>query len=229
MKVKRLLCGVCGNPLHGLGTDVVFICTNCGSGWTGEGEGLSPLKVEHRAHYGQGLSLPFWRVKAAVHVLKRTVRNEFTTTILSFSSRFDQSTLPGKTRETGGISEKREFLFPAFPVNGLPGLGVSLSENLSQIPDLIDEGSRYPAVCGCSISSTDAQVLTRCVAVGQETEKSDWLAEIELVISNVSSSVVILPCSVEVEKVKIAETGVSFFRRSVPEWDRIKAFSVGEA
>ena len=229
MRVTRLVCGSCGSFLRGLGTDVIFLCSNCGSGWSGEESGLKPVSIEQRAKPGEGLSLPFWRVSAAVHVLKRTVRNEFTSTILSFSSKYDEGILSGKTRETGSISERREFLFPAFSVNGLPGIGVNLSENLSSLPPILDDSWSYPEVCGGSVSPGDAEVLASCVAVGQETEKADWLAEIELVISAVRSSIVVLPCTQEVEKVHIADTGVSFFRRSVPGWNQIVEFSAGEA
>lgn len=229
MRVTRLVCGACGSFLKGLGTDVIFVCTNCGSAWIGGESGLKPVPIEQRAKSDAGTALPFWRVSAAVHVLKRTVRNEFTSTILRLKSKYDEKALKGKTRETGGISEKREFLFPAFSVNGLPGIGVGLSEKISELPPIIEGSWHYPHVCGGSVSPGDAEVLARCVAVGQETEKSDWLAEIELVVSAVKSSVVILPCTQEVEKINIAETGISFFRRSVPDWNRIIEFSAGEA
>ncbi len=229
MRVTRLVCGSCGSFLRGLGTDVIFVCSNCGAGWLGEESGLKSISIEQRARYGEGTALPFWRVSAAVHVLKRTVRNEFTSTILRFKSKYDDEVLKGKTRETGGISERREFLFPAFSVNGLPGIGVTLSEKLSQLPSILEKSRKYPEVCGGSISRGDAEVLARCVAVGQEAEKSDWLAEIDLVLSAVRSSVVILPCTQEVEKVHIADTGVSFFRRSAHDWDRIIEFAPGEA
>ena len=229
MKVTKLVCGSCGSFLRGLGTDVIFICGNCGTGWAGEESGLKPVSVEQRAKPGEGKALPFWRVNAAVHVLKRTVRNEFTSTILRFQSKYDDNVLKGKTRETGGISERREFLFPAFSVKGLPGIGVSLSKKLSELPPLLEGSWKFPDVFGGSVSPGDAEVLARCVAVGQETEKSDWLAEIELVVSAVRSSVVILPCTREVEKIHIAGTGVSFFRRSVPDWNRIMDFKSGES
>ena len=229
MRVTRLVCSSCGSFLRGLGTDVIFVCANCGAGWLGGETGLKPLPIQQRARSGEGIPMPFWRVSAAVHVLKRTVRNEFTSTILRFNSKYDDEVLKGKTRETGGISERREFLFPAFSVNGLPGIGVSLSEKLSELPSVLEGSRKYPEVCGGSISRKDAEVLARCVAVGQETEKSDWLAEIQLVLSAVRSSIVILPCTQEVEKVHIAGTGVSFFRRSVTDWDRIIEFSAGEA
>lgn len=221
MKITRLVCRGCGSPLSGLGTDCVFICSTCGRCFAGGGKGLEPLSVEHRALPGSGIPLPFWRVSAAVHVLKRTVRNEFTTTILRFGSMFDSDTLPGKHRDTGGSSERREFLFPAFPVDGLPGIGVNLSRCLESVPPVIDGASGFPNVSGGSVSPEDALVLARCVAVGEETDKSDWLAEIELVISAARSSVVVLPCFPRGEKVLIGETGVSFFRRAVPRWSDI--------
>lgn len=218
MKVTRLVCSRCGAPLSGLRTDRLFICRNCGAGWADSSDGLQRIEVEHRALPEAELPLPFWKLRASVHVLKRIVRNEFTSTILRFGSKYDAEAMPGKTKASEGSSDRRTFLFPAFHVNGLPGLGVSLSRIVSSLPPLIEESSGFPYVCGGTIIPTDAQVLGRCVAVGQETEKSDWLAEIELVLSSVKASLVILPCSCEVEKVHVAETGVSFFRRSAPEW-----------
>ncbi len=222
MKVTRLLCGSCGAPLGGLGTDVIFVCSNCGAGWSLEGSELTPLAVEHHASPEAGLPLPFWRVSAAAHVLKRKVRSEFVTTILRLGSRFDETEFPGKTSDSGASSERREFLLPAFYLDGLPGTGVALSAalpGLPEPPDLREDG--YPDVCGCSITPEDALVLARCVAVGQEAEKSDWIAEIELVLSAARRRLVILPCTQEVEKVYVGDTGVSFFRRSVPRWNEI--------
>ena len=218
MKVTRLVCSRCGAPLSGLRTDRLFICRNCGTSWADSAEGLEQVEVEHRAPGMSELPLPFWKLRASVYVLKRTVRNEFTSTILRLGSKFDSEAMPGKLRASEGSSERRTFLFPAFYVNGLPGLGVSLSRCISSLPPLIEESSGFPYVCGGSIVPSDARVLGRCVAVGQETEKSDWLAEIELVLSSVKASLVILPCRSEVEKVHIAETGLSFFRRSAPRW-----------
>jgi len=229
MRITRLVCGSCGSPLRGLGTDVIFVCTGCGSGWLGEETGLKSVPIEHRAKPGAGIALPFWRISAAVHVLKRTVRKEFTSTILTLDSRYDRNALQEKTRETGGSSQRREFIFPAFSVNGLPGIGVSLSEKSSLLPPVLEETWDYPGVPGGSLSRSDGEILARCIAIGQETEKSDWLAEIELVISAVSSSIVVLPCVQEVEKINVADTGVSFFRRSVLRWDQILEFSRGEA
>lgn len=221
MRVTRLVCGKCGSILTGLALDKLFFCSNCGSGWSVDSTGLVPVNVQCRASADSLLPLPFWVVKATVHVLKRTVRNEFTSTMLKFSSKFDENVLTGKTRETGGQSERRTFLFPAFPVNGLPGIGVNLSKQLGKMPAVIGNENRLPDVCGGSISPADASVLARCVAVGQETEKADWLAEIEIVLSSVKSAIIILPCFQEVEKIVIAEMGVSFFRRSTPGWEAI--------
>jgi len=92
---------------------------------------------------------------------------------------YEEDVLPTKKSETGGQSDKRTFLFPAFPVDGLPGTGVSLSKHINSLPEF--NGDALPDICGGSISPMDASVLARCVAVGQETEKADWLAEIEIV------------------------------------------------
>jgi len=221
MKITKLVCRHCGNALSGLGHDKLFFCSNCGKGWVLDSSGLEPVPVQCRASSGSKLPLPFWMVSAAVHVLKRTVRNEFTTTIVRFGSRYEEDVLAAKKRETGGFSERRTFLFPAFPVDGLPGTGVALSEKIRDLPGELEQQESLPSICGGSVSKTDAAILARCVAVGQETEKADWLAEIEVVLSSVKSTLVILPCSVEVEKVNVAETGVSFFRRSVPDWEGI--------
>ncbi len=221
MRITRLVCSNCGSILSGLGRDRLFFCSNCGSGWSNGDKGLEPLEIQCRASADSSLPLPFWMVKATTHVLKRTVRNEFTTTMLRFGSSYEEDVLAKKKSETGGLAEKRTFLFPAFPVDGLPGIGVNLSEHISNLPPVVESGNSLPDICGGSISPMDAAVLARCVAVGQETEKADWIAEIEIVLSSVKTAIVILPCFLEVEKVFIAETGVAFFRRSTPEWDGI--------
>lgn len=224
MKVTRLVCANCGAQLAGLGWDSTFVCSGCGAAWSQREAGLERIEVEHRAAVDSQFPLPFWKLRATVHVLKRTVRNEFTTTILSYDSRYSSEAMPGKTRESGSGSQRRTLLFPAFHMNGLPGMGVMLSEHLEELPDIIDPGDPFPSVCGCTVAPNDAEVLGRCVAVGQETARADWLAEIELVISSVSTALVILPCTTEVEKVHIAHTGVSFFRRAVPDWNAMVDF-----
>ena len=221
MRITRLVCGHCGSILSGLGQDRLFFCSNCGRGWSLGEKGLDPIQVQCRAPADSHLPLPFWMVRATVHVLKRTVRNEFTATMLKFGSRYEEDVLSAKKTETGGQSDRRTFLFPAFPVDGLPGTGVSLSEHIHDLPDKLGAGDLLPDICGGYISPADSVVLARCVAVGQETEKADWLAEIEIVFSSVKSTLIILPCIPEVEKVAIAETGVSFFIRSVPAWSAI--------
>lgn len=221
MRITRLVCENCGAGLSGLNSDVLFLCTNCGVAWSTTGAGLEEISVQYRTDSDSKLPLPFWLVKANVHVLKRTVRNEFTATMLKLASRYDEKTLPGKTRESGSSSDRRTFLFPAFPIKGLPGLGVDLSKQIGKLPKKIDEINKFPNVCGGSISSIDAAILAKCIAVGQETEKADWLAEIEIVVSSVKSELVILPCKQEVEKVIINGTGLAFFRRSVPYWNEI--------
>lgn len=221
MRITRLVCGHCGSILSGLGQDKLFFCSNCGKGWSLGEKGLEPMLVQCRASADSNLPLPFWMVKATVHVLKRTVRNKFTATMLRFGSRYEDDVLSSKKSETGGQSDRRIFLFPAFHVDGLPGVGVNLSEHIHDLPDEIGVGDTLPDICGGSVSSLDASVLAKSVAVGQEAEKADWLAEIEIVLSSVKSVLIILPCILEVEKVAIAETGVSFFRRSVPDWDEI--------
>jgi hypothetical protein len=221
MKIAKLVCRHCGSNLSGLSQDRLFFCSSCGKGWVVASEGLLEVEVQCRASSNSHLPLPFWMVRATVHVLKRTVRNEFTSTIIRFGSRYEEDVLAAKKTETGGFSERRTFLFPAFPMDGLPGTGVALSREVGNIPNEAEPGDALPDVCGGSVSEQDAAVLARCIAAGQETEKSDWLAEIEIVLSSVKSTLVVLPCSLEVEKVYVADTGVSFFRRSVADWDRI--------
>ena len=224
MKVMRLVCGSCGSPLAGLGSDSVFVWSNCGAGWACGRDGLERVEVEHRAPAGAELPLPFWKMKATVHVLRRTVRNEFTTSILRYDSRYSPDAMPGKVREAGKGSERRTMLFPAFYLNGLPGTGTMLSEHVEDLPPLLEPGDGFPVVCGCSIRPEDTEILGKCVAVGQETGKADWLAEIELVLASVKKTLVILPCRAEVEKVHIAGTGVSIFRRNVPHWNALMEF-----
>ena len=219
MRITRLVCRYCGSILSGLGQDQVFFCSNCGKGWSLGKKGLEPIQVQCRASADSHLPLPFWMVKATVHVLKRTVRNEFTATMLKFGSRYEEDVLSAKKRETGGQSDRRTFLFPAFSLDGLPGIGVNLSKHIADLPDIIGAEENLPDICGGSISAVDALVLARCVAVGQEAEKADWLAEIDIALSSVKSALIILPCIMEVEMVSVADTGVSFFRRSAPGWD----------
>lgn len=229
MKITRLVCGHCGRILSGLGRDILFFCSNCGHCWSLGENGIESIQVQCRASADSDLPLPFWMVRATVHVLKRTVRNEFTATILRFGSMYEESVLAAKKKETGGVSDKRTFLFPAFHLDGLPGIGVSLSQHIHDLPDIIGTEKSLPDICGGSVTPVDAAVLARCVAVGQETEKADWLAEIEIVLSSVESSLIILPCIQKVEKVIVAGTGVSFFRRSIAGFDEMIDYHDGRA
>ncbi|PIE52437.1 hypothetical protein CSA37_06525 [Candidatus Fermentibacteria bacterium] len=224
MKVMRLVCSSCGSSLRGLESDCVFVCSVCGTGWVTGENGLEQVEVEHRSQADSLLPLPFWKIRTTVHILRRTVRNEFTVSILRYDSRYSPDAMPGKVRETPKSSDRRTLLFPAFYLNGLPGTGTMLSEKIDSLPPLLKPEDRFPVVCGCAISPDDTESLARCVAVGQETDKADWLAEIELVLASVEKTLVILPCKAQVEKVSIAETGVSFFRRNAPHWNRLMEF-----
>jgi hypothetical protein len=125
-------------------------------------------------------------------------------------------------RETGGFHRVRRLVVPAFSLNGLFDLGVRLSAALDELPPEIH--SDWPAMAGVFSGIDEVQDLVRGVCVGQEAAAEDWLADVKIEVVVKSLELLVLPAEVEGEMVLLRGTGVSFFRRNMPDLERIQAF-----
>lgn len=221
-RMTVLACGTCHAPLFGLSTDSSFLCRGCGTAWGIGRDGLSRLPSSVRvSRNDDALPLPFWSVEAGVTVESRTTRREMHQVGVERGRWFSPSAESG-LRETGGHSGDRELVIPAFSVNGLFDIAVRLSAAAASLPPEVDAG--WPGLAGVFSSPDEVPELARGVCTGQEAAAPDWLADLRLSVSVRSTALMVLPALLREEMVFLPGPGVSFFRRNMPDLERIVAF-----
>lgn len=223
--VTVLACGNCRSPLFGLSTDSAFLCSECGSGWGIGTGGLTRLPVSVRATSGDGsIPLPFWLVEAMVKVESRITRRGVHHVPVQRGRVFSPRSEPG-LRETGGASGVRRLVIPAFALNGVFELGVKLSALQETFPG--ETAGGWPRLAGVFSDPGEAAELARGVATGQEASSEDWLADLKLSVDVGSTTLLVLPAVVKDEMVQLPWSGLSFFKRNMPDLERILAFHEG--
>lgn len=223
--ITVLVCGGCGKGLGGLSTDSAFLCPECGRGWGIGPGGLFELPVSIRTSGDSpALPLPFWLVEADVAVNSRLTRRE-THNVGVQRGRWFAPALETGLRETGGFEGRRTLVIPAFSLNGLFDLGVRLSGAVEDFPEEIQ--GPWPRLAGVFSRPEEIRALAGGVCVGQEAAPDDWLADVSLEVRVVSSALLVLPGEVGEETVTVAGTGASFYRRNMPDLERILEFHRG--
>ncbi|MFO7627848.1 MAG: hypothetical protein R6V62_11370 [Candidatus Fermentibacteraceae bacterium] len=221
-RMTVLACGTCHAPLFGLSTDSSFLCQGCGTAWGIGRDGLSRLQSSVRvSRSDDALPLPFWLVEAGVTVESRTTRREIHQVGVERGRWFSPATESG-LRETGGYSGERKLVIPAFSVNGLFDIAVRLSAAVPSLPPEVDAG--WPRLAGVFSSPDEVPELTRGVCTGQEASAPDWLADVRLSVSVRFTSLMVLPALLREETVFLPGPGVSFYRRNMPDLERVIAF-----
>lgn len=220
-----LSCARCGGPLRGLSTDSGFLCGNCGAGWAIGEEGLEPVTASVRTVRGGEFPLPFWLVEAWVTVKSRIIRRGHHAVPMSRGRWFSPSRETGLS-ETGGFSGERRLVIPAFSVNGIFNLAVRLTGRMDRLPGE-RTGGPWPRLAGLFSGIGEVPELARGVCVGQEASSADWLADVALTVEVRSTELMVLPAVLLPETVTLPGPGVSFFRRNMPDLDRIIAFHEG--
>ncbi len=199
-----LRCGNCGNDLHGLSTDVIFYCGNCGRCWILE-DRFRRTEIEFVRTGGKdSFLMPFWKVDATVSIYKRITRRESTSSIIEGLREFTGSErgltdAPPETR-------KVRLIFPAFATSLVLSTGVKMySENfLPEIPEKTDGLE----VLGGAVGLQDAMTIARGVAVGVEVNRSDFLAAIDLDIEVTSTGIYAIGCTAEESYLRINGSGI---------------------
>jgi len=221
-RMTVLACGRCHAPLSGLSTDSSFLCQGCGTAWGIGVDGLSMLPSSVRvSRDDKALPLPFWSVEADVTVESRTTRREAHKVGIQRGRWFSPSTESG-LRETGGYSGERSLVIPAFSVNGLFDIAVRLSAAAPSLPPQVDAG--WPRLAGVFSSPDEVPELARGVCTGQEAAAPDWLADVRLSVRVRSTALMVLPALLREETVFLPGPDVSFFRRNMPDLERVLAF-----
>lgn len=211
--------------MSGLSTDTAFLCGNCGRAWGIGAQGLFPLASSVRVSRDQAaIPLPFWLVEAEVTVGSRMTRREVYNVPVQRGRWFAPGLETG-LRETGGSSGARVLAFPAFSVNGVFDIGVKLSTVIERFPEEVHD--RWPRLAGVFTGPGEVADLARGVCIGQEASADDWLADVKLTLVLLSTTLLVLPAVVREETVHLADTGLSFFRRNMPDLERIVAFHGG--
>jgi hypothetical protein len=167
------------------------------------------------------LPLPFWAVDADVSIESRTTRREMHKVGVQRGRWFSPAAETG-LRETGGYSGERRLVIPAFSVNGLFDIAVRLSAAADSLPPEVDAG--WPFLAGVFSSHDEVRELARGVCTGQETGASDWLADVKLTVEVRSATLMVLPALLREETVFLPGPDVSFFRRNMPDLERVLAF-----
>lgn len=221
-RMTVLACGACHTPLFGLSTDSSFLCRGCGTAWGIGSGGLSRLQSSVRvSRSDDALPLPFWSVEARVTVESRTTRREMHHVGVQRGRWFSPVAENG-LRETGGSSGDRRLLIPAFSVNGLFDIAVRLSDAFHLLPREVEAG--WPRLAGVFSSPEEVPELARGVCTGQEAARPDWLADVKLTVEVASTALMVLPALLRQETVFLPGPDISFFRRNMPDLERVLAF-----
>lgn len=167
------------------------------------------------------IPLPFWSVEAGVAVESRTTRREMHQVGIQRGRWFSPASETG-LRETGGYSGERKLVIPAFSVNGLFDIAVRLSAAFPSLPPEVDAG--WPMLAGVFSSPDEVPELARGVCTGQEAEAPDWLADVRLSVRVRSAALMVLPALLREETVFLPGPDISFFRRNMPDLERVLAF-----
>jgi hypothetical protein len=161
LKIVPLTCGTCGNPMEADTGDVVFYCTDCGSGFQLVGDRIEPLEVVFLEAKKGSVSeyLPFWILDVTVQLRHRDARGG----AISFIS-----DLFGKGKSSG----RRPFYIPAFdvPLPKLKELAIAFTRAQPPFTDKVS--GKLP---GGKYTRHDAEMMARYVFLSLEAQKPDTL------------------------------------------------------
>ncbi len=189
--------------LRSEGREVVFRCTNCGSGYAIVNGELGEVKVSYCApnfreavrtieHY------PFWLLRARVNIRSRSASGGF------FSAIFGKD----------GVTEGRiSFYVPAFdaPLETLKKLGMLLTRGGFSYATAEAEGAELR---GCVHSEQFARGFADFILLSMEAEKGDTLRAIDYDIEFEESEVLAVPFAVSDGRLRELLLGTE-----VPRWN----------
>ncbi len=220
--VTTLRCGNCGSDLHGLPTDLVFLCPSCGRCWVSS-DRLSPMDVRVGPVGSGSIPMPFWEVEATVDLRRRVSRREAADAYVDGPRDFD-----GFERELVDITLDpfdSVLVFPAFVTSLVLTAGVGLSGR--RIP--ASDATEPPKLVGGAVGPEDALLLAEGVAVGMEVADSDYLAFLDLSLQVRSLRLLVLGCTPGRHFLEVDGTEVSLPYTSMRDSTEIlRAHGMGE-
>ena len=169
LRLVLLKCSQCGAPLAAEGSDVVYYCTACRSGFRlegeGEGERLVPVTVEFVSapHVAASRYLPFWLLPAKVTIQQRDAAGGAIQGLMRLFT--------GGGEEGLGQGEVR-FAIPAFraPIDTITELALRYTEALPHLGEKLGE-----KLTGGTLSPEDAGKLAHFTLIAAEAAKPDTL------------------------------------------------------
>jgi hypothetical protein len=170
-RLLPLACASCGAPLAAEGTDLVFYCTACRSGYffdPAASGGLVPIAVAFVAAPAAPVArhLPFWLLPARIRILERSASGGSLSSLLGFF-------LGGK-EATGSEPGEGTFAIPAFeaPLDRVVNLAERYTQELpvraAGSGDLLGE-----RLTGGSCDVADARRLAEFVLIATEVSRGD--------------------------------------------------------
>jgi len=190
--VLLMRCPGCGNDLHGLPSDCIFLCTSCGTCLV-VGETMTRVPVEFSRSAGDSLFLPFWKVEATVSIPRRVSRPPESMSTVEGPRLFDGS--ERRLTEVSIPPARCRIVFPAFATDQALRAGVALQD--APLRAEPPEAGSIPPVVGGSIGLEDVDPLARGVAVGVQVAARDRLAMMEVDLTVHSATVLALGCRIE--------------------------------
>ncbi len=193
VRLIPLDCPSCGSALHAEPLDVLFLCDHCGTGAVLGDSGLKQIEATgllpapgRRAE----LWKPAWIVEAEVEVSGRVCADG---------------------RATEGWRGERTFVVPAFEL--AIGELTRLAAALGRVWGAVGEVPREP-VTGGILRLEDAMTLVRHMVVGEEVQKPDLLARVEVTIEERSHRLSAIPFERHGDRLRCAVTGVEIAERA---------------
>lgn len=183
-------CPDCGNSLAGLQTDCIFLCSSCGSCLV-VGDGMTRVPIAFSGCRGDAIPMPFWKVEAAVTVLRRISRPAANVSTIEGPRLFDGT--ERKLAETSLPRVREKLVFPAFATGQALRAGVVL-HGTDLTEDAPREAGSIRLMVGGSVGLEDVEPLARGVAVGIHVSGKDNLAMLELDLEILSTSILAIGC-----------------------------------
>jgi hypothetical protein len=183
-------CPDCGNNLAGLQTDCIFLCSSCGSCLV-VGDGMTRVPIAFSGCRGDAIPMPFWKVEAAVTVLRRISRPAASVNTVEGPRLFDGT--ERKLAETSLPRVREKLVFPAFATGQALRAGVVL-HGTDLTEDEPREAGSVLLMVGGSVGLEDVEPLARGVAVGIHVSGKDNLAMLELDLEILSTSILAIGC-----------------------------------
>ena len=185
LRLVALKCKKCGSLLDADPKDVVYYCSNCGTGYEiiNEKDELVALDINFalpkKALDAEIVYFPFWVFNADININERNASGTLGS-VVDF--------IKGKI--TGGPKSIEKFYVPAFETSmeNIKKLGLEFTRNQPDFDTL-----KKDKLKGCTYSSRDAEKIADFIFLSMEAEKPDMLKNISYTLGLSSPKVIGMP------------------------------------